>query len=597
MKRFFVLLPLLLTACLSAKAAGPFYVATNGLDSAAGDIAHPWSHNRGAASTTNANVILWEDGTYPRLIVASGPATIRSLNKWRAVITSPINSDPAGIGIQFDSSVHSHNVTVDGFKIRDTGADGVSASGTLMCVFTNLWITNYAMFTDPHDGINSSSGSSNIIAHCLIEWGHMNLGGKNGTGHAIYVGGSNNIVDGNVIHDCSGYAIHFFEGLPNTLLWDNRIYNNFETNTWYGLAMWGAVNIDGSFPGTNSVYGNTFLSGANVKWGTLNLSNNIILPGGQSGVPVFNDGSHPATIHEDYNLSTAAIFGGVNDVLTTRSAIAWNSPQFMRYWLTIPSSPRNAARSTVFAPYDFFGAAQSSVTDIGFNQYSPAYATDARTYLYPSGSFPDFWAILSNTVSPSITVQPSSVTIAAGGNAGFTVSALGSPPLVYQWTLGNTPIAGANSFNYATNGVALAANGSQYRVIITNSFGSVTSSVATLTVTNAPVVITAQPQSKTILAGNNASFTVTATGSPLLSYQWLLGGSPLAGATTSAYTTNSVPFGASGSAYSVVVTNLSGAVTSSTATLTVTNTPVIPTNLVTLQINGRVIFSGNVQLH
>jgi len=99
---------------------------------------------------------------------------------------------------------------------------------------------------------------------------------------------------------------------------------------------------------------------------------------------------------------------------------------------------------------------------------------------------------------------------------------------------------------------------------VTNTGGSVTSAVAKLTVNSGPVILT-QPQSQTVSAGQDATFTVMASG-PALNYQWRLEGNPIANAITSSYTRTNVQVADVGN-YSVVVTNSSGSVTSAVAHL------------------------------
>ena len=108
----------------------------------------------------------------------------------------------------------------------------------------------------------------------------------------------------------------------------------------------------------------------------------------------------------------------------------------------------------------------------------------------------------------------------------------------------------------------------RYTVVVTNVAGSVTSTVASLTVWVTPA-ITAQPQSRTNLAGTTANFSVTATGTAPLAYQWRFNGTNLAGATASNYPIASVQLSNAGN-YTVVVTNVAGSVTSAVAVLTVT---------------------------
>ena len=88
-----------------------------------------------------------------------------------------------------------------------------------------------------------------------------------------------------------------------------------------------------------------------------------------------------------------------------------------------------------------------------------------------------------------------------------------------------------------------------------------------------PPMITTQPQSQTDGVGATATFTVAATGSMPLQYQWMLNGMAISGATSASYTTPVLTLHDNNEQFSVVVSNSSGNVTSSTATLTVLATP------------------------
>ena len=95
--------------------------------------------------------------------------------------------------------------------------------------------------------------------------------------------------------------------------------------------------------------------------------------------------------------------------------------------------------------------------------------------------------IYTGNVSPAITDQPDDVTVSEGQPASFSVSATGTPPLSYQWQKNNVNIPGATASTYTLSAVQ-SSDAGNYRVVVTNSAGSVTSQAATLTVTafNAP---------------------------------------------------------------------------------------------------------------
>lgn len=102
----------------------------------------------------------------------------------------------------------------------------------------------------------------------------------------------------------------------------------------------------------------------------------------------------------------------------------------------------------------------------------------------------------------------------------------------------------------------------------------------------APPVITTQPASITVTAGQPASFTVAATGTTPLAYQWQRNGADIAGATTSTYTLSTTAVGDSGAVFRAIVSNVAGTATSNDATLTATLAPPV------LTITGQLIDSS-----
>jgi alkaline phosphatase D len=94
---------------------------------------------------------------------------------------------------------------------------------------------------------------------------------------------------------------------------------------------------------------------------------------------------------------------------------------------------------------------------------------------------------------------------------------------------------------------------------------------ATPTATPAPIppTITTQPADTTVSAGQRARFSVTATGTAPLHYQWRKNGVNIAGATKASYTTPPTTVEDNGALFAVTVSNLAGRVISNNATLTV----------------------------
>src|SRR5207248_2040998 len=144
-----------------------------------------------------------------------------------------------------------------------------------------------------------------------------------------------------------------------------------------------------------------------------------------------------------------------------------------------------------------------------------------------------------NPVAPVITTQPVNQTVITGQAATFSVVASGTAPMSYQWQKNGASIAGATSASYTTPATTTSDSGSTFKVVVSNGAGTATSNAATLTVNTAPVAptITTQPANQTVTTGQTATFTVTATGTAPLSYQWQKNGANISGATSASYTT------------------------------------------------------------
>ena len=206
---------------------------------------------------------------------------------------------------------------------------------------------------------------------------------------------------------------------------------------------------------------------------------------------------------------------------------------------------------------------------------------------------------------PQVTVHPvHQIDIVPGSDVSFSVTATGTAPLSYQWqkygvdlTDGGS-ITGATTATLTITGVTESDEGG-YRCVVSNSLGMDTSNTATLTVGMLTYVnlslamsadtcfnflcsnIIADPQVTVhpvhqidIVPGSNVSFSVTATGTAPLSYQWqkdgvyLTDGGRITGATTATLTITDVMESDEGG-YRCVVSDIGGQDTSNTATLTV----------------------------
>ena len=196
-------------------------------------------------------------------------------------------------------------------------------------------------------------------------------------------------------------------------------------------------------------------------------------------------------------------------------------------------------------------------------------------------------AFLLAKFPPSITNQPASQTVALSNGVTFTAGVTGTAPFNYQWRFNGTNLAGATTNFYTLNN-AQPTNAGNYTIVVTNSYGSVTSAVATLTV-GVPPSITNQPVSQAVVVSNNVTFTASVTGTAPLSYQWQFNGTSIAGATANFYSVTNVQATNAGN-YTLAVTNNYGAVTSAIAVLTVN----FPPSITNQPVSQSVLASSNV---
>jgi hypothetical protein len=336
--------------------------------------------------------------------------------------------------------------------------------------------------------------------------------------------------------------------------------------------------------GTRTGFGNAFASNSHTWNATLAAldsdsdassngvelcdSNGTWRPGqaNPSGT-VYNPGvatSHPGGTVTAPSITTQPVSQTVNAGATvTFSVVATGTAPLTYQWMKGGANITGATTATLTL---------SSVTTSSAGSYTVKVSNSAGSVTSAAATL----TVNSTGTAPTITTQPVSQTVSAGANVTFTVVASGTAPLSYQWMKGGVNISGATASSLSLTSVTTSSAGS-YTVLVSNSAGSVTSAGATLTVntvTGAPV-ITTQPASKTVTAGASVSFTVAATGTAPLSYQWMLNSANISGATTASLTLNNVTTANAGS-YTVKVSNSTGSATSAAAVLTV-NTAVTST--------------------
>ncbi len=276
-------------------------------------------------------------------------------------------------------------------------------------------------------------------------------------------------------------------------------------------------------------------------------------------------------------ISSNSSFAIAKEAVTSSYALQLSSNGLDWFKINLDGGNRNIIGADVLSGY-LFMIQQDIVVQGGVNyaSYKIVRTTTAVTNSFTTPTD-------NPTTPPSITSQPTSRAVNPGASTTLSVTASGAAPLSYQWKKGDTSISGATASSYTIASVS-SSDAGDYTVVVSNSNGSVTSNVATLTI-NTAVTITQQPVDTAVNPGASFTLSVTATGTAPITYQWKKDGTTIAGATSATYTVASAASSHAGS-YTVVVTNPAGSVTSSAVTVMVRTAPVILTHPLTQGFNA-----------
>lgn len=164
-------------------------------------------------------------------------------------------------------------------------------------------------------------------------------------------------------------------------------------------------------------------------------------------------------------------------------------PDISTLYTTAPTSSAVYARGLAMDAANNIYLSSSGIGAI--QEWSPGQSSTAITSNDSTTTNGTFQLIIP-PVAPTIMIQPQSQSVAIGSTATFNVAAVGGMPLSYHWQFGGAnltdggQITGAQSVSLNIS-TALSGNGGNYRVIVTNAYGSVTSAVAQLTVSPLPI--------------------------------------------------------------------------------------------------------------
>ncbi len=274
-------------------------------------------------------------------------------------------------------------------------------------------------------------------------------------------------------------------------------------------------------------------------------------------------------------------------------------------------SPYGLSFSNLTLPANQIYAGNSGIYSVFFNGVVGA------TVVVNQQEYDSYWAF---GTPPGLNSSPQGTNVSAGANAAFSVNGFmpRSPYFnlsnSFYWyfngsnLLASSRASGTITTNHEGNGGAklsytisnsistLTLNNvspsqaGAYTAVVSNFWGSVTSSPAILGVIATPPVIVSQPSPRSVLVGQHASFSVAASGTAPLSYQWqkvgvgnLSDGGVFFGVTSNILTLSGVSLADAGN-YLVVITNVAGTTNSAIAALAVSSPPSL--NLMPVSGNG-----------
>ena len=282
--------------------------------------------------------------------------------------------------------------------------------------------------------------------------------------------------------------------------------------------------------------------------------------------------------NSDLVISKVALVGTNFGTSGLEAPITIAAGSSVNFTVTFQPSKTGSASGTVSITSNVSGGAPFNITLVGTGIAEQAPVIDANPTIISFGSLAVQTSAsqtvkISNTGNATLSV--SQVTVSG---TGFSMSGLSAPVSIPAGSSTNFTV----TFQPTTTG---SASGSVS--ISSNAANSPLSIPLSGTGTAAPVApsITSQPVSQTITAGQTATFSVAATGTAPLSYQWKKNGSSISGATGTTYTTPATTTSDNGLTFTVVVTNSAGSASSNAATLTVNAAPVPMISVIPSSVN------------
>lgn len=398
----------------------------------------------------------------------------------------------------------------------DNGNECIRIANGAQSTFSCRTIVEFCYFT------NTGGGDSEAISvksrENVLRYNTYN---NNPNAMMVFRNGNDNVAYGNFFINSGGIRVKEANNV--------YCYNNYFENAGVGGTM-NAVQYIFVSPNLNNI---NFLHNTFVECGLIDLASGAT--GNTWANNVFKKTTGSMFIGSPSGISWAGnIYQGTlgisipSGMTNADPQLALNSDGY--YGLTATSPAIDAASASYPAILDIAGVDDDpSLLLDGSGQTRPVTVTlkDIGSDEFTTGTITNRPLTLANVgpsylggpgggaIPPSITTQPDSQSVNAGGPVSFTVAASGTAPLSYQWRKNGTNLSGATSATYSIASVQTTDAGG-YSAVVTNTAGSATSTTATLTVLTLPAPwLTADIGAVGLAGSANESggiYTVTGSG-------------------------------------------------------------------------------------
>ena len=371
----------LIFCCTSLSFAATFYISPDASTAGDGSREKPWTVNI-ALSQGGGNTYIFLPGIYRGPIQLNkfhagredNPTILRSEVKWKAQI---MGSSSYLMNISWDAP----HIIIDGFDVSGGTEEGVASSSDYTTI-RNCWIHNNGTM-----GISIHKRKHAIIENNLIEYNGMHPQFH----HGIYLDGEDHVIRGNIVRHNSGYGIHLYPAISNSVLENNLVYGHYNHA---GIIMVSPGDSKNLKVINNTIANN--LVGLEI-WGSKGtIIQNNIFSGNQKAFLFLN----VIAPQIDYNLyDMQSDIHGPNDF---KGFPEFVNSKFGIYWIGQKSDARGRGNPNIIPETDLWGRSRPKnvAPDLGAYQYLELTLSekDVKKWQYGSrfdtpepGDLPDLW--------------------------------------------------------------------------------------------------------------------------------------------------------------------------------------------------------------